>query len=144
MYYKIYNLPVLKSIFRMAKTIPIAGRHEDEALLNKAFEDIHDALEAGDLVCIFPEGRLTVDGNMRRFRDGVEKILQRRAVPVVPMALQGLWGSAFSRHQSNIFVRLLKGFKSCVGLLIGDGVDPDRASAEVLQNDVQKLFDSKL
>ena len=144
MYYKIYNLPVLNFVFRTAKAISIAGRYEDESLLNKAFDDIDQALADGDLVCIFPEGKLTSNGEMRTFRDGIEKITGRRSVPVMPMVLKGLWGSAFSRHPSNIFYRLLKGFKSCVGLMVGDMVDSKQVSAKKLQLDVQALYDSKI
>jgi hypothetical protein len=141
MYYRIYQLPVLHFIFKTAKAIPIAGKYEDEALLNKAFDDIDQALADGDLVCIFPEGKLTANGEMNTFRDGVERIIQRRAVPVVPMALQGLWGSAFSRQRSNIFYRLFKGFKSSIGLVVGDMVAPQQASAKMLQDKVQVLLD---
>ncbi|MBE9568804.1 MAG: MFS transporter [Proteobacteria bacterium] len=143
MYYKIYNMPVLNFIFRTAKTIPIAGRYEDEALLKKAFDDIDQALAEGDLVCVFPEGKLTSDGELNTFRDGIERIIQRTPVPVVPMALQGLWGSAFSRQKSNILYRLFRGFKSCVGLNIGDMMAAEDASAEMLQQKVQTLYDSK-
>ena len=143
MYYKIYNLPVLNFIFRTAKTIPIAGKYEDEALLNKAFDEIDQALIDGDVVCIFPEGKLTADGKMNTFRDGVEKIIARRPVPVIPMALQGLWGSAFSRQRSNIFYRLFKGFKSSIGLVVGDLIQPQQASAKMLQDKVQDLYDGQ-
>ncbi len=139
MYYKIFNLPILHFIFKTAKTIPIAGRYEDEALLKKAFVDIDEALADGDLVCIFPEGKLTADGEMNTFRDGVEKIIEQRAVSVIPMALQGLWGSAFSRQKSNIFYRLFKGFKSSIGLVVGDLVEPQQISAKMLQDKVQDL-----
>ena len=142
MYYKIYNLPILHFIFKTAKTIPIAGKYENEALLNKAFEDIDQALADGDLVCIFPEGKLTVDGEMKTFRDGIERIIDRRAVQVIPMALQGLWGSAFSRQSSNIFYRLFKGFKSRIGLVIGDVVEAQHVSAGMLQDKVQDLYNS--
>ena len=132
MHYKIYNLPVLNFIFRTAKTIPIAGRYEDEALLNKAFDDIDKALAEGDLVCIFPEGRLTADGNIRSFRDGVEKIIKRRPVAVIPMALKGLWGCAFSRERSSIFVRVYRGLSSSIGLQVGDKVAAVDATAGLL------------
>jgi len=141
MYYKIYNLPVLHFIFKTAKTIPIAGKYEDGALLKKAFDDIDQALADGDLVCIFPEGKLTTNGEMKTFRDGVERIIERRAVPVVPMALQGLWGSAFSKQKSNIFYRLFKGFKSSIGLVVGGMVEPQQVSAKDLQDKVQVLRD---
>lgn len=141
MYYKIYNIPVLHFVFKTAKTISIAGKYENKDLLNKAFDDIDEALSDGDLVCLFPEGKLTANGEMITFRDGVEKILQRRPVPVVPMALQGLWGSAFSRQRSNIFYRLFKGFKSSIGLAVGNSVEPRQVSVKMLQEKVQVLRD---
>ena len=141
MYHKIYNLPVLHFVFKTAKAISIAGKYEDETLLNKAFDDIDDALVEGDVVCIFPEGKITADGNMNSFRDGIEKIIERRAVPVIPMALQGLWGSVFSRQRSNIFYRLFKGFKSSIGLVVGDLVEPQQVSAKMLQDKVLVLCD---
>ncbi len=143
MYNKIYKMPVLNFIFRTAKAIPIAGRYEDEALLNRAFDDIDKALAEGDLVCIFPEGKLTANGSIRTFRDGVEKIIRRRPVPVVPMALQGLWGCAFSREQSNVFYRLYKGLTSSIALVIGDSVEAKAVSAAMLQGKVQDLYSRK-
>ncbi len=142
MYYKIYNLPILHFIFKIAKMIPIAGKHEDETLLKKAFVDIDNALADGDLVCIFPEGKLTANGKMNTFRDGVEKIIEQRAVPVVPMALQGLWGSVFSRQRSNIFYRLFKSVKSSIGLVVGDMIEAKDVSASMLQDKVLALRDS--
>ncbi|RKZ69416.1 MAG: glycerol acyltransferase [Gammaproteobacteria bacterium] len=140
MYHKIYNMPVLNFIFRTAKAIPIAGKYEDETLLNRAFDDIDKALADGDLVCIFPEGKLTANGSISSFRDGVEKIIKRRPVPVVPMALRGLWGCAFSRQQSNVFYRLYKGLSSSIALLIGDRVEAKDATASMLQDKVQGLY----
>jgi 1-acyl-sn-glycerol-3-phosphate acyltransferase len=144
MYYKIFEMPVLNFVFRTAKAIPIAGKYEDESLLNKAFDDIDEALKEGDLVCIFPEGKLTKNGKMNTFRDGVEKIINRQAVPVIPMTLQGLWGSAFSRQGSNIFYRLFKGFKSRIGLVVGEMVEAENVSAEKLQVTVQEMYDNKI
>jgi 1-acyl-sn-glycerol-3-phosphate acyltransferase len=140
MHYKIYNMPVLNFIFRTAKAIPIAGKYEDETLLNRAFDEIDKALADGDLVCIFPEGKLTANGSISSFRDGVERIIKRRPVPVVPMALQGLWGCAFSRQQSNVFYRLYKGLSSSIALLIGDRVEAKDATASMLQDKVQGLY----
>lgn len=140
-YYKIYNLPVLNFIFRTAKAIPIAGKYEDEKLLQTAFKSVDSALENGDIVCIFPEGKLTKNGNLNTFKDGVDKIIAARAVPVIPMALHGLWGSVFSYQKNNIIYRFFKGFKSSIGLVIGDAVEADLASAAMLQQKVQCLHD---
>ncbi len=144
MQYKLYKLPILNFIFRTAKAIPIAGKYKDKALLNKAFDEIDAALSQGDLVCIFPEGRLTRNGEMIKFRDGVERVLQRRRIGVIPLALQGLWGSIFSQYSGNFFYRLSKGFKSTVGLVVSDVIAAENTSAEKLQSEVQRLYDRKI
>ena len=87
MYYAIFNVPVLRFIFRSMKAIPIAGAKEAPDVLEQAYEDIAAALADGQLVCIFPEGQLTYDGEIGPFRPGVRRILDRTPVPVVPMAL---------------------------------------------------------
>ncbi|WP_311971147.1 MFS transporter [Pseudomonas baltica] len=107
MYYKIYRLPVLNFIFRTAGAIPIAGRSEDLAVYEQAFARIQAYLAQGELVCIFPEGKLTADGEINEFKGGVTTILKSSPVPVIPMALQGLWGSFFSRDPNKgVFRRL--------------------------------------
>ncbi|MCP9338596.1 MFS transporter [Stutzerimonas xanthomarina] len=105
MYYKIFRIPVLNFIFRTAGAVPIAARHEDEAIYTKAFERISRYLSNGEVVCIFPEGKLTTDGEINEFKAGVERILEANPVPVVPMALRGLWGSFFSRDPDKGFFR---------------------------------------
>lgn len=87
MYYKIFEIPILSFIFRTARAISIAGKKENPAILEKAFDDISRCLDNGDLVCIFPEGRITSDGEMSVFRPGIERIVRRNPVTVVPIAL---------------------------------------------------------
>ncbi len=103
MYYKIFRIPVLNFVFRTAGAVPIAARHEDEAIYTQAFERIGQYLRDGEVVCIFPEGKLTTDGEINEFKAGVERILEENPVPVVPMALRGLWGSFFSRDPAKGF-----------------------------------------
>ena len=98
MYHKIYSMPLLSFIFRSIRAIPIAPKREDEALMNRAFDDVASALENGEVVGIFPEGSITYTGEMDGFRSGIERIVERTPVPVVPVALRGLWGSFFSRE----------------------------------------------
>ena len=95
--HNIFKVPVLSFVFRTAKAIPIAPAKENLALRDKAFDDAAQALKDGDLVGIFPEGRITDTGELYPFRPGVMEILKRQPAPVVPMALSGLWGSFFSR-----------------------------------------------
>jgi 1-acyl-sn-glycerol-3-phosphate acyltransferase len=99
MYYRIFHIPLLRFFFDHMRAIPIAGAMEDEMLMNEAFERVDEELEAGNIVCIFPEGGITRDGKIQRFRPGIEKIIARRPVPVVPVALGRLWGSWFSRRK---------------------------------------------
>ncbi|MFJ4086944.1 MFS transporter [Pseudomonas psychrophila] len=136
MYYKIYNLPVLNFIFRTAGTIPIAGRGEDEAIYEQAFDRIARYLNDGELVCIFPEGKLTTDGQINEFKAGVTRILERTPVPVIPMALQGLWGSFFSRDPNKGYFKRLW---SRVTLVAGEPMTATEATQKVLRERVTAL-----
>lgn len=140
MYYKIFNIPVLKFVFRTAKAIPIAGQKEDPAVLQRAYDDIDAALADGDLVCIFPEGGLSKDGDIGPFRPGVARILDRRPVPVVPLALRGLWGSVWSRRDSMMHrTRLPRRFRARVELVAGAPYAPADARLETLESRVRQL-----
>ncbi|MBO3277219.1 MFS transporter [Pseudomonas schmalbachii] len=136
MYYKIFQLPVLNFIFRTAGAVPIAARHEDERIYQRAFERVAEYLKAGEVVCIFPEGKLTADGEMNEFRGGVERIIEETPVPVVPMALQGLWGSFFSRDPAKGF---FKRFWSRVCLVAGQPLAPEQAKCLYLREQVAGL-----
>jgi 1-acyl-sn-glycerol-3-phosphate acyltransferase len=140
MYYKIFNIPILSFIFRTARAIPIAGAKEDPDVLEKAFEEVDRALAEGDLVCIFPEGGLTADGEIAPFRNGVERILERRPVPVVPLAIRGLWGSIFSRKDTRMGrARLPRRFWSRLVLAADQPVPADEANAAMLEAKVRRL-----
>jgi len=138
-YYKYYNLPVLKFIFRTAKAIPIAGAREDRALLKKAMDDVSIALRAGELVCIFPEGELSADGGLNEFHSGIEHIIMRDPVPVIPMALRGLWGSVFSRVEGRGVMLALRSLRSLIELVIGEAVSPEHVDVRYLQARVAAL-----
>ena len=140
MYYKIFSIPLLHFVFKTAKAIPIAGQKEDPTVLHQAFEEVDAALARGELVCIFPEGGLTKDGEIAPFRAGVEKILERRPVPVVPMALRGLWGSVWSRRDSMLRrARLPRRFRARVELVVDVPKPAEQVDAAVLQDRVQVL-----
>jgi 1-acyl-sn-glycerol-3-phosphate acyltransferase len=138
--HRIFKTPILGFIFRTGKAIPIAPAHEDPWLMEKAFVDVAHALHDGDLVCIFPEGKLTRTGEMNEFRGGIAKIVARSKVPVIPMALRGLWGSVFSRDPSNVFERsLTRGLRSRLALAVGRPVPPEAVTPEGLYEDVREL-----
>jgi len=136
MYYKIYRLPVLNFIFRTAGAIPIAGRSEDLEIYERAFRKIAEYLKEGELVCIFPEGKLTTDGEINEFKGGMTRVLEETPVPVIPLALQGLWGSFFSRDPSKGLFRRLW---SRVTLVAGTPVGAEVAVPEQLREQVLQL-----
>jgi len=140
MYYRIFNIPVMRWIFRTAKAIPIAGAREDPALMQAAFDEVDKALAEGELVCIFPEGALTRDGEMAAFKSGVEKILERRPVPVVPMALRGMWDSMWSRRDTRLGrMRVPRRFRAHIEVAAGPPVDGASTDAEQLEAQVRAL-----
>ena len=136
MYYKIFQLPVLNFIFRTAGAIPIAGRGEDLAIYESAFARVAQYLAEGELVCIFPEGKLTSDGEIDLFKGGVNTILKQTPVPVIPLALQGLWGSFFSRDPNK---GLFKRFWSRVTLVVGPAIPAEQAMPGRLRERVSEL-----
>lgn len=139
MYYKIFQMPFLSFLFRNAKAIPIASKSEDEELMRAAFEKVDAELAAGNIVCVFPEGGLTTDGEVQRFKPGIEKIIERRPVPVIPVALGRLWGSWFSRRKSGGIRKIPGRLFARVPVVIGTPVAPADASAESLELLVRTL-----
>ncbi len=139
MYYKIFKMPFLSFIFRNAKAIPIASKTEDEAMMNAAFERVDEELAAGNIVCIFPEGGLTLDGEIQNFRPGIERIIERRPVPVIPVALGRLWGSWFSRQQGGGIRNIPGRLFARVPVMIGEPVAPADVTAKRLELLVRTL-----
>jgi 1-acyl-sn-glycerol-3-phosphate acyltransferase len=133
----IFKVPLLSFFFRTARAIPIAPAREDPELLERAYERIAGELSAGELVGLFPEGRLTSDGEMNEFRGGVMRILAKAPVPVVPMALSGLWQSLFARNRDKLrhAMRLFPKIR----LAVGEPLAPQQVSPQGLQASVLTL-----
>ncbi len=131
--HRIFAIPLLNFIFRTMRAIPIAPAKEDPVLKDRAFEEAASALKAGEIVCIFPEGKITDTGELNPFRPGLQRILEQAPVPVVPMALRGLWGSFFSRSYQGKAMRRVRGLFSKIALVAGPALAPDRATPEALQ-----------
>jgi len=131
----IFSTPIVSFVFRTAKAIPIAPAKVDAKLLEEAYGKVSETLRAGELVAIFPEGRITDTGELNPFRSGIERIVERDPVPVVPLALQGLWGSFFSRKEGAAMSkpqRMLRPFRK-IALNAGTAVAPAAATRESLQ-----------
>jgi 1-acyl-sn-glycerol-3-phosphate acyltransferase len=136
----IFRIPVLNFVFRTGRAIPIASARENPELLERAYDEIARGLEQGDLIAIFPEGRITDTGELYPFRSGIRRIIDRTPVPVVPMALRGLWGNFFSRKYGAAMSKpsRLRPF-SRIGLALGAPLEPRAVTPEGLQAQVLSL-----
>ncbi|KAB0648996.1 MULTISPECIES: MFS transporter [Burkholderia] len=138
--HRIFKTRFASWVFRHAKAIPIAPRHEDPDMLARAYDACEAALKDGELVCIFPEGKLTKTGDINMFHHGITEILGRTPAPVIPMALRGLWGSYFSRHADARMPRPIKrGVMSRLTLAVGEPIPAPVATPEALQAAVTEL-----
>ena len=137
--HRIFRAPLLSFVFRAMRTIPIASAREDPGLKARAFAEAAAALAAGEIVGIFPEGRLTHTGELNPFRRGVQQIVATTPVPVVPMALRGLWGSFFSRSHEGSAMRRMRGIFSRIALVAAAPLRAEDATPEVLFGQVLAL-----
>ncbi|MFY9510572.1 MAG: MFS transporter [Rubrivivax sp.] len=140
--HRIFATPVLGWLFRLGRAIPIAPHKTDPATYDMAFEQARQVLDDGELLCIFPEGGITRDGQLGEFKGGVMKLLATHPVPVVPMALQNLWGSFFSRIEGGTAMvkPFRRGLFSPVALVVGAPVAAEAASTEGLRSEVGRLL----
>jgi len=134
--HSIFKVPVLNFVFRETRAIPIASAKESPEIMERAFEEVARALADGDLVGIFPEGRITDTGELYPFRPGITRILGRSPVPVVPLALRGLWGSFFSRKYGRAMTTFRHGMFPKVELVAAAPVPPAAATPEALHQQV--------
>lgn len=134
----IYHAPGVNFVMTRARAIPIAPNRKS---VEKAFDMISQILKDGGVVCIFPEGFLTFTGGLGRFRPGIESIIKRDPVPIVPIAISGLWGSVFSRQHRGSLRRFFprRWLRGHVTVKCGPQVDPSRATVNELQDVVMKL-----
>jgi 1-acyl-sn-glycerol-3-phosphate acyltransferase len=135
----IFKIPVLSTIFRGMKAIPVCSAKEDPKVYERAFQMVAAELREGNLVCIFPEGRLTPDGKLGEFRPGMMRILEETPVPVVPMALTGLWDSMFSRKYPTLWQRRPRRLWPKIGLRVGAPIDPADADLQTMRQRVMEL-----
>jgi 1-acyl-sn-glycerol-3-phosphate acyltransferase len=135
----IFKMPVVNIFARGMKAIPVCSAKEDPQVMERAFDTVARELRDGNLVCIFPEGKLTADGNMNIFRPGMTRIVTTTPVPVIPMALSGLWASMFSRAEKAIWRRLPRRILSKITVSAGPPVAPELATPDAMREKVLAL-----
>ncbi|WP_234494268.1 MFS transporter [Vibrio maritimus] len=131
------NFKPVRRFLKRAGVIPISAKRKGS--IRRAFGEIEQALAEGEIVCIFPEGRLTADGEMNEFMRGIDLVLKRSPVPVIPMALKGLWGSYFSRHKGRACKGFPTRFRAKLELEAGDPVQPENATSQAMFDKVAQL-----
>ncbi len=132
----IYEAPGVHYFMQINRAIPIYPKKE---IVEAAMQEIANALQAGELVCIFPEGRLTYTGFLGRFKQGIEHIIQQTPVPVYPIGIHGLWGSIFSRKYHKARWPFLPRQLPDVRLVMGAAVPPEHVKVDALQREVMRL-----
>ncbi len=140
MYHKIFNIPFLSFIFKTAQAIPIAPKKEDPGLLENAYTQIAKELKMGNVVGIFPEGKLTLDGKVDTFKPGIERILKESPVQVVPIALDGMWGSFFSNKYGKPLRGVPRRILANIKLTVGEALPANQANVSSLHSIVSKLL----
>ncbi|QIA62896.1 MFS transporter [Vibrio astriarenae] len=131
------NYRPIRRFLQRAGVIPISANRKGS--IRRAFTEVEEALQQGHIVCIFPEGRLTPDGEVQEFMRGMDIILRRSPVPVIPMAVKGLWGSYFSRYKGSACKGLPSRFWSKLEVEAGEPVLPSDATTVLLRDKVSKL-----
>ncbi|MDW6003556.1 MFS transporter [Vibrio mangrovi] len=131
------TLPLIRPILNHAGVIPICASHGNT--IRKAFVQIEKALQQGELVCIFPEGRLTPDGEIGPFLRGLDRIIQHSSAPVIPMALKGLWGSYFSRCRGRACRGFPRRFRARIEIEAAPPVTAAQTNSEQLYQQVAAL-----
>lgn len=135
------NFPIIRHFLRRAGVIPINAARSQS--IRQAFQAVEQALDEGELVCIFPEGRLTSDGEIHSFMRGTDIILQRSTAPVIPVAIRGLWGTYFSRHLGRACKGIPKRWWSKVDVVVGTPIAAGQANNTILREQVRQLRGSK-
>ena len=120
----------LRPIFRLMNVIPISAQDTPRRLL-EALHAARAALDDGYLVCIFAEGALTRNGNLLPFRPGLERIVKGSSYPILPIYIDGAWGSVFSYYRGRLLSSLPRQIPYPVTVLIGPPLPPHTTSAEV-------------
>jgi 1-acyl-sn-glycerol-3-phosphate acyltransferase len=128
-----FEKPVLGKIMKAAKLISVSDENKPELIYKSATQKIKSALAHGDLVCIFPEAKITETGTFDQVHPDYLNIINECTHPVIPMKLTGLWGSFFSKKYGNAFSTPKALFKTIfkkINLNVGEPLKEDEQTTE--------------
>lgn len=140
MHYSYHRGFLSRRLMKRMKVVPIASAKEKPELLARAMEIIADRLRNGDVVCLFPEGTITRDGELSSFKPGLERIVAATPVPVIPAALDGMWGSWFSRARGRAMKGLPSRFRHTITVDFAAPVAPSDVHVEELRKKIGDML----
>ena len=119
-----FHHPIYGPFLRAFNAIEVSSSGGPRVIL-RAMRDAGQHIDDGNLVCIFGEGQITRTGQLQPFRRGLERIVKGRAAPVIPVNLDGVWGSIFSRSGGRFITKLPKKIPYPVTISFGEAMEPD-------------------
>ena len=137
MYQGIYDNPIVKPFARMMKAIPISDEQRPREMI-RSLHTASEALRQGDIVCIFAEGQITRTGQMLPFRRGLERIMKDVDVPIIPVNLDGVWGSIFSFERGRFLWKIPRNIPYPITVNFGKPMSSSSTALEV-RSEVQEL-----
>lgn len=129
--------PIVGRLLRLAGVVPVSPTRARSAIQTAV-----NRLNEGEAVAIFPEGHLTRDGNVAPFQDGFRLIARRANAPILPVYLDGLWGSIFSYKGGKFFYKLPRFKRPVIRIVIGEPLSTDMTAAEARQTVLDHGADS--
>lgn len=136
-YQGIYDHPLVKPFARMVKAIPISSELRPREMLH-SLKTATEALRNEEIVCIFAEGQITRTGQLLPFRRGMERIMKGVEVPIIPVNLDGVWGSIFSFERGRFLWKMPKRIPYRVTVSFGKPM-PHTSTAVEVREAVQEL-----
>jgi acyl-[acyl-carrier-protein]-phospholipid O-acyltransferase/long-chain-fatty-acid--[acyl-carrier-protein] ligase len=124
-----FRIPGINWALRILKAIPVGfgGRSETVEAIRRSRDELKD----GQIVCIFPEGSMTRTGELHPFKRGMEKIVEGLEVPIIPIRLDGLWGSFFSFKGGSAFCKWPRRLSHPVTISFGSPMPASSRAGEV-------------
>jgi acyl-[acyl-carrier-protein]-phospholipid O-acyltransferase/long-chain-fatty-acid--[acyl-carrier-protein] ligase len=137
MYKGIYDHKLVKPFARMMKAIPISSEQRPREMI-RSLQTASEALRKNEVVCIFAEGQITRTGQLLPFRRGLERIMKGVDVPIIPVNLDGVWGSIFSFERGRFLWKMPRSIPYPVTVSFGTPMAPTSTAIQV-RSAVQEL-----
>ena len=130
MYQGIYDHPVVKPFAAIMKAIPISSEQNPREMI-RSLHAATQALREDEIVCIFAEGQITRTGQLLPFRRGLERIMKDVDAPIIPVNLDGVWGSIFSFERGRFLWKLPRRMAHRITVSFGKPMPPKSTAIEV-------------